>query len=778
VAVAIDPRLIEGPIPRIRLFTERILVSGGRTESGKDEEQSLPALSLSFDYGGTVIAATDERERFFVAHGPGVMSVERDFEREAEARADLERMGAVELGCLDGYEESFGSPANYLVAVDGDAHAYCAFTARALPELRAKGFSVVVDADYPYQVLEGEPPWYVDVSAVEERPDWFSCELGVELGGERVNLLDALLRLLDSVPDDASLSRLERRSVECFALPIDDQRYVRVPREMLWDFFEVLRELYSGRRRESGLICRYQGASVEALAEAVERCHGGVRRYGEKLWDPDQNALPASIDVQRELGAAGLKATLRPYQEQGVSWLQRLRASSVGGVLADDMGLGKTLQTIAHLCIEHARPDVKKPSLVVLPTSLIQNWKRELGKFAPHLAVSVWHGSERHSEGEALERADIILTSYSLLVREHERWSTRSYHYLILDEAQAIKNPRAAAREAARTLDAEHRLCLSGTPVENHLGDLWSLFDFLMPGLLGSSAEFQVGYRTPIEQDKNEAQLSALRRTVSPYILRRTKDEVATDLPPKTILVRPVRLKGDQRQLYESIRVAAHADVRRIVRSKGMAGSTIAILDALMKLRQVCCDPRLVSVSSARRVRESAKLDYFFAMLTQQLAEGRRVLVFSQFTSMLSLIGEGLALRGILHLTLTGGTLDRQAKVDAFEAGKVDVFLISLKAGGTGLNLTSADTVIHYDPWWNPAAQAQATDRAHRIGQTKPVFVHQLIVAGSVEERMVELQRQKQELASNLVGSGSQSGSQQGPFSESDLSDLFAPLES
>ena len=383
MAVAIDPRLIQGPIPKVRLFIERILVSGDRTESGRDEEQSLPALSLSFDYGGTVIAATDERQRFFVSQGPGVMSVERDFEREAEARAELERLGAVELGCLQGYEESFGSPANYLVAVDGDAHAYCAFTAKALPELRAKGFSVSVDPDYPYQVLEGEPPWYVDVSPVDDRPDWFSCELGVELGGERVNLLDALLRLLDSVPDDASLSRLERRSVECFALPIDDQRYVRVPREMLWDFFEVLRELYSGRKREGSLICRYQGASVEALAEAVERCQGGVRRYGEKLWDPDR-APPSSASLQHELGAAGLKASLRPYQEQGVAWLQRLRAGNVGGVLADDMGLGKTLQTIAHLCLEHARREVEKPSLVVVPTSLIQNWRRELGKFAPH----------------------------------------------------------------------------------------------------------------------------------------------------------------------------------------------------------------------------------------------------------------------------------------------------------------------------------------------------------------------------------------------------------
>jgi len=375
----------------------------------------------------------------------------------------------------------------------------------------------------------------------------------------------------------------------------------------------------------------------------------------------------------------------------------------------------------------------------------------------------------RHLQKE-LDQAQIVVTSYALLVREVEMWEQRKFHYLILDEAQAIKNPSAAARSAGRQLDARHRLCLSGTPVENHLGDLWSVFDFLMPGLLSDRATFQARYRVPIEQEGNELQLQALRRTVEPFILRRTKDEVASDLPPKTNVIRPVRLEGAQRELYESIRVAAHADVRQLVRNKGMGGSTIAILDALMKLRQVCCDPRLVRVRPAQGIAQSAKLTYFFRLLTELLAERRRVLVFSQFTSMLGLISQGLEQRGIGHLLLTGGTQDRQAKVDAFEAGQCDVFLISLKAGGTGLNLTSADTVIHYDPWWNPAAQAQATDRAHRIGQTRPVFVYQLIVAGSVEERMVELQRQKQELAHGLVGRG-------GRLSEGELSDLFSPLD-
>ena len=756
---ALASALAPPPVPCLRLFTDKLLVSGA-----KEEELTLPVLCLAFDYGGTRIGACEDRERFFVSQGPGVISVDRDFEREARARSELERFGAVELSCLEGYERSFGSSANYLVAVDTDVQAYCSFSARALPELRAKGFNIQIDADYPYQVLPNEAPWYLAVEPLGQRPDWFSCELGLELDGQRVNLLEILIDLLNRAPEDSQLDRISRQSLRVWAVPVGDGRFAAIPSDLLWDILEVLRELYSGRRSADGLpISRFQGGSIEALARVIAQKPS--KRYGVKL---GPGATPTAIVPSERGELPGLRATLRPYQAEGVTWLQRLSASHLGGVLADDMGLGKTLQTIAHLCIEHARAEVTLPTLIVVPTSLIQNWKRELARFAPRLRVAIWHGAERRTTGFA--DRDIIVTSYSLLVREEERFMSQEFHYLILDEAQAIKNPRGAAREVACKLSAEHRLCLSGTPVENHLGDLWSLFDFLMPGLLGSAAQFQVGYRAPIEQERNDAQLRALRRSVAPFILRRTKDEVASDLPPKTVLVRPIALEGEQRQLYESIRVSAHADVRRVVRTRGMAGSAIAILDALMKLRQVCCDPRLVRVSTARRVTESAKFEFFFRLLTEQLAERRRVLVFSQFTSMLGLIGDGLDERGVGYLTLNGETRDRQAKVDAFQNGLADVFLISLKAGGTGLNLTSADTVIHYDPWWNPAAQAQATDRAHRIGQTRPVFVHQLIVAGSVEERMLELQRQKQELATGLVGTG-------GALRESDLSDLFAPLD-
>jgi SNF2 family DNA or RNA helicase len=304
------------------------------------------------------------------------------------------------------------------------------------------------------------------------------------------------------------------------------------------------------------------------------------------------------------------------------------------------------------------------------------------------------------------------------------------------------------------------------------LGELWSLFDFLMPGFLGSELTFKSQFRTPIEKGNDDRLLEALRLRVAPFVLRRMKDLVAKDLPSKTILVRPVELAGKQRELYESIRIAAHADVRQAIRQQGIGRSQIAILDALMKLRQVCCDPRLVTVPAAREVKQSAKYKMLIDLVQTQVEEGRRILIFSQFTKMLDLIAEGISRTQIPFVSLTGATRDRQAKCDAFESGQADIFLISLKAGGTGLNLTSADTVIHYDPWWNPAAQAQATDRAYRIGQKKPVFVHNLIVSGSVEERMLQLQQRKQHLADAILSPGG-SGS---TLSEAELDDLFAPL--
>jgi len=345
---------------------------------------------------------------------------------------------------------------------------------------------------------------------------------------------------------------------------------------------------------------------------------------------------------------------------------------------------------------------------------------------------------------------------------------------LILDEAQVVKNPKAKASQIVRRIEASHRLCLSGTPMENHLGELWSLFHFLMPGFLGSEEQFKRMFRVPIERENDAVRSKALSQRVRPFMLRRTKDKVEKDLPKKTEMIRSVPLHERQRSIYEGIRLSMHQKVRKAVDAKGFARSQIMILDALLKLRQVCCDPRLLDMKNITEMHESAKLDMLMSMLPEMIEEGRKILLFSQFTSMLKLIEASLQKEGIDYVKLTGSTRNRSTPVDRFQNGEVPVFLISLKAGGVGLNLTAADTVIHYDPWWNPAAEAQATDRAHRIGQDKPVFVYRLLTEGTVEERIQLMQERKRALAQSLYGSEAKSVMK---WTSDDLDVLFAPLE-
>jgi len=334
-----------------------------------------------------------------------------------------------------------------------------------------------------------------------------------------------------------------------------------------------------------------------------------------------------------------------------------------------------------------------------------------------------------------------------VLARDIADMKELSWQVVVLDEAQAIKSPASKATRAVGMLDTKHRVCLSGTPIENNLEELWSQFNFLMPGLLGDRAVFAKRFRTPIEKRGDDQRRMQLVRRIKPFILRRTKSEVATELPPKHTILRRITLAPDQRELYETIRVTLQERVREEVAERSLAGSRIVVLDALLKLRQVCCDPRLVKLPSARLVESSSKLDDLLEMVCEMIPEGRRILLFSQFTSMLDLMKPRLQEAGIPYVELRGDTRDRAEPVRAFQAGEVPLFLISLKAGGRGLNLTAADTVIHYDPWWNPAVENQASDRAHRIGQTKSVFVYKLIGADTVEERILELQQRKAELA-------------------------------
>ncbi|MBX3189999.1 MAG: DEAD/DEAH box helicase [Labilithrix sp.] len=684
------------------------------------------------------------------------------------ARRLLESFGAVPLDCLDDWAPSVD--ADYAIRCEGNVHDFCAFSAYVVPQLRALGWVVEIAEDYPFRVVEEDKSWYAHVSPDEQRPDWFGLELGIDLDGRRVNLLPALLELLERA-SGKGLGELASAARKCVALPVGAGLYLPVPAERARALLRVLAELWEGQAANGGRIAfpKERAPALLALDEAFAGAtlsttgDGRARAWAEKL------VTPPAADVAPP---RGLCAELRPYQIEGLAWLQNLRERGVGGILADDMGLGKTLQTIAHLLAEKESGRLDRPALIVAPTSLVSNWEREIKKFAPSLRVHVFHGGDRHASWSEAAGADVVVTTYPILCRDEELIVKDPYYIVILDEAQTIKNMRSRAHAAARAIDAEHRLCLSGTPIENHLGELWALLDFVNPGLLGDELHFGRFYRVPIEKLRDEERLLALRELVSPYILRRNKRDVAKELPPKTEVMRPVELRGGQRELYESIRVAAHAEVRRLIRKKGLAASTVPILGALTKLRQVCCDPRLVRMSEAGAVRGSAKYDMFFDLLDKQLEGGHRILVFSQFTSMLALLARGLRERGVPYAELTGATIDRAAAVDRFEGGAASVFLISLRAGGTGLTLTSADVVIHYDPWWNPAVQAQATDRAYRIGQKKPVLSYHLFAAGSVEERILGLQRSKRHVADAILGSGTAQGS----LTEDEVDVLFAPL--
>jgi len=748
----------------------------------------VPLLDLGFEYGATRVRAGDGGTRVFRADGGSVEAIERDGAAEADARRVLERLGAVEIACMEAIAPPPGCDADYVVRADADEHAFCAFTVRALSQWRSLGWRVEIDPTYPFRVLEKEPAWYarvepssLDRAFPQPEPetcrfngpgDEFRLELGVNVDGADFDLLPVLLDLLEQLDSEGGLEALARSCRAAWALRVTETHHVTVSQDRLRALLRVVAELYQGQYRRRGSFPGSRAGALEALDRTFRRA-GATIRWSDRTGVVERARSQGAPHRRTEL-PGGFCATLRPYQTEGVAFLQRLREAGVGGLLADEMGLGKTLQTIAHVCVEQAEGRLKAPVLVVVPTTLVGNWRREIERFAPALKVVVLHGPERRGRWREVAEAHVVVTTYSVLVRDEDRFAALRFYLLVLDEAQAIKNARSQARRALQRMTAEHRVCLTGTPVENHLGELWSVFDWLAPGLLGDELAFRRFWREPIEGQGDAERLAALREVVSPYVLRRLKRDVARELPPKTELSVPIELGPAQRDLYEAIRVAAHADVRRAIRAKGLAASTVTILDALTKLRQVCCDPRLLPMDAARPVRESAKLDALMSILGEQLAHCHCVLVFSQFTSMLALVADALRARSVGHLMLTGATRERQRVVDAFEHGRADVFLISLKAGGTGLNLTSADTVVHYDPWWNPAAQAQATDRAHRIGQRLPVFVHNLYVAGSVEERVLALQEKKRWLSTTLLGDAAPSA----VLAESEVEALFAPLES
>ena len=765
-AVPLPPVLPEvqrlGGQPLWRLHLSRL--------NGMELVDAAPAQALcaqlDYDYQGLqgwwphgISPLTIERE-----NGERVL-LQRDLESERQASAKLVQLGLELWG--DGL---------FILPESASQTPWMLWAEAHFQAFKDVGFDVNMDADLQQWV---RPAGDLSIAmAPQDSADdgatspWFDLSLGLEVDGQRINLLPALPQIIADLrqandgpeaewPDHIYLPDSERKG------------FYRVATAPLKPWLDGLLELFDERAKDFDADS-LRLSRIDALRARVALGEGVAWEGAQGLTELAEQ-LKGQISLPTVPLPAGLNASLRPYQQQGLDWLQFLRAHGLAGILADDMGLGKTLQTLAHLQCEKEAGRLDRPALVIVPVSLLGNWRREAERFCPELRSVVLHGAERHEQASEIAETDLVIAPYSLLHRDRERWLAQAWHLVVLDEAQNIKNAATQAAQVVNELNTRHRLCLSGTPIENHLGEIWSLFHFLMPGFLGSQARFAKRFRQPIEKHGDAQRMAQLRARLTPFILRRTKEIVADELPPKVETVMPVALGGKQADLYETIRLSMEKAVRQAITDKGLAKSQIAILDALLKLRQVCCDPRLVKTTAAAKVKTSAKLDQLMELLPEMLAEGRKILLFSAFTSMLSLIEDELLKRKIPWVKLTGQTQKRDEVIERFTSGEVPLFLISLKAGGVGLNLPQADTVIHFDPWWNPAAENQATDRAHRIGQTKSVWVIKLVAQGTIEERILALQERKAALARELYSGAA--ARKQPLFTQDDVQALLRPMD-
>jgi superfamily II DNA or RNA helicase len=578
--------------------------------------------------------------------------------------------------------------------------------------------------------------------------DWLNLDMKFESGG-------AVVR------EEELRACLEhgRRLVQ-----LEDGTYAPIDPEKVGDVLTRMAEIYATAGMKDKLPLS-QAGRVQDLLKMVDNAK--VSASAKSLF-----AKIEHIDeIPHVAKPRTLKADLRPYQKDGFSWLVFLHELNSGGILADDMGLGKTVQAIALLLWAKGKYK-RKLNLVVAPTSVVPNWEREIKKFAPGLKTVVWQGPNRSQRAPELEKADVMITSYALLRRDEELLQALDLRYVILDEAQHIKNPMSQTARSAKKLSSERRLALTGTPIENRLSELWSIFDFVSPGLLGQLKAFEERVARPIDRGDMET-AQRLRATIKPFVMRRVKSDVAKDLPDKIEQEMIVPLAEEQAKLYKQVLRQVRKSVLSEVEKQGVSKAQIQILAALTRLRQVACDPRLMKLPDTDfNADDSGKLGALREIIDEAVDGNHRVLVFSQFVEMLNHIRAALDTDGIQYEYLDGSTRDRIDRVDRFnEDTSVPVFLISLKAGGTGLNLTGADTVVHFDPWWNPAVEDQATDRAHRIGQTKNVNVYKLIAAGTVEEKILELSAKKRALVSNVL---STEGSPLKGLTKADVENLFS----
>jgi len=689
-----------------------------------ENEGSLRA-QLRFAYGETEVRYDPALPTQELTRG-GAPNVLRSVRRDAEAEAArYTALGSGTYGLKREPADAGGDPGAFVLRARTDP---VDFLLHHAPRLAADGFEIYGEEELKsVRVNRNRPTLSLGVTS---GIDWFDVQAVLKFGDIEASLADV----------KKAVRRRERY------VKLADGSIGAIPQEYI-DRFRYLFSL--GEDTETGL--RLTATQALLLDQALADADGDSTIDAEFAARRERLRAAEAGIKPHPLPESGINATLYPYQKAGYDWLHFLHEYGFGGCLADEMGLGKTLTTLAFLLSLRSGDDPPKtPALVVVPRSLVFNWEREAARFTPDLRVRVYAGGKRARDvAAAIEDCDILLTTYGILLRDIDALRTVRFHYAILDEAQAVKNPMSQSARAARLISADHRLTLTGTPVENGTLELWSQFSFLNPGLLGNLERFKDEFAAAIERRQDDTAAQTLRRLTGPFLLRRTKDQVARELPPRTEHLVYSEMEPEQRKIYERLRDQYRAQVLGILDETGRSGAHMKILEGLLRLRQVCCHPALVDRDFAG---DSAKMTLLLETLETLLAEGHKALVFSQFTQMLALIRKALDERGIPYMYLDGRTRDRQTPVDQFQNDpSVPFFLISLKAGGVGLNLTAADYVMHVDPWWNPAVERQATDRTHRIGQDKPVFVYKFVTRDSVEEKILTLQERKRNLVDQLI---------------------------
>lgn len=617
---------------------------------------------------------------------------------------------------------------------------------------------------------EQDSTWRADLSGDEDQG--FRLALSIEQENQQWNMVDILVHLLENYDYHQLMGKDENTifqiiNTQGHQLQVSWRRLKWLLQRMVEDRLKAQQSVF---RIKNDWNVLQQLQNWSASQQEKNQLWYTNHAWKKMMWllEPDR------LDLDN-FKPKNFQGDLREYQLEGIRWLSCLNQSGYGGILADDMGLGKTIQTLAYLLNLKEQGKLTRPALIVVPTSLLANWQAECQAYAPSLRCQLFHGRQQFRAH--WEHCDLLVTSYGMVQRHRQLFLEFYFSHLILDEAQLIKNFQSQKTQILKKCQADTRFCLSGTPMENHLGELWSLIDFAIPNLLGSRTSFRKNFQVPIETHGETDAKSHLLARIGPFMLRRTKQQVINNLPKKTTIIQKVFLDGRQLELYETTRCILAEKVQNALAENGLIQSRWVVLDALLKLRQICCDPRLLPShwhNGTDSELESVKLIHLMDMTQSLMQEGRRVLVFSQFTKMLQLMENALKLRNMHFQVLTGKTQKREVLVNRFQQGEVPIFLLSLKAGGLGLNLTKADTVIHYEPWWNPAVTAQATDRIYRIGQEQPVFEYHLIAQGTIEESMLALQEKKFKLFDETVSASGQSVIN---WTETDIMKFFAPID-